>query len=152
MTKAEFYTVIIAAFALFVAIASFILSLFAFRKDNERLAARSWFYPAHEGMPRHIKVEAVNKGRRPIILTALGANYEDGNWRNMCLGHPDRGIQLNEKERHSWDMEDIGFLIFDAESSSAAVEFWFEDTIGKRYGVKGSKRHLESYFQQKGDN
>jgi hypothetical protein len=93
-----------------------------------------------------ISIEAVNTGRRLIILTGLGASY-DNNSRTMYLGkHPD-GIELKEKQRYLVDSSDVDFLIVDMQSGAGAIDFWFEDSLGDKHRVKGTKRHLLMYFQ-----
>lgn len=138
--------------ALLISGLSFVLSFYAIRRDNEKLKARSWFFPSYFNednqlnVMRRIRIEAVNSGRRPIILTFLGVKYDDGHEKSVYLEHPD-GVHLNEKEKFTQDDEDLFSMLYDHENGSAAVDMWFEDTLGKRHYIKGAKRHLELYFK-----
>ena len=143
----------IALSALVIACAGLGHSFFIGQRDKEKLRARSRFFPKYKDEndekihDARISIEAVNTGRRLIILTGLGASYDDNNSRTMYLGkHPD-GIELKEKQRYPVDSSDVDFLIVDMQSGAGAIDFWFEDSLGNKHRVKGAKRHLLMYFQ-----
>jgi len=93
-----------------------------------------------------LRVEAINVGRRPIILTLFGGYYEDGHWRGTYIGDYKTGVRLGENEKFSEDIDDLHHMIFDHEEGVTVSDFWFEDTLGRRYPVKGAKKHLGQFF------
>ena len=113
-------------------------------RDRSCVKAKSKFYPACSEMPPHILVEAVNTGRRPLILNVLGGKYIDGNLMNFKLGKDGQGIQLGENEPCSVVFEQHLFNF--GKHCSALGDLWLEDTTGRHYSIKGAKRHLEMYF------
>ncbi len=53
-----------------------------------------------------MRVEAVNTGQRPIILTVLGYNYASGARSGMYIGkEPHKGIRLGENEVFTEDLD-----------------------------------------------
>ena len=127
------------------AVAALSLALTAFRdfRDRSCLKAESKFNPKNDGMPARIRVEAKNTGRRPVVLTALGGKYEDGNRLIINVGDG-RGVQLSEKEKHIETIEN--HLLFFGANCSPLKDIWLEDTAGQHYSIKGAKRHLEMIF------
>ena len=130
--------------AIGISIASLALSAFKDFRDRSCLKAKSKFNPAYDGMPTLVRVEAVNVGRRPLVLAALGGKYADGNLVNINIGRDGQGVQLLENGSFSMAIEHQ--LFFFGETCSPLKKLWLKDTSGKRYGIKGVKRHLEMYF------
>jgi hypothetical protein len=81
-------------------------------------------------------------------LTLFGGYYEDGNWSGTYIGDHKTGIRLGENEKFSEDIDDLHHMLFDHEKSVAVSDFWFEDTLGRRYPVKRAKKQLEQFFKQ----
>ncbi|MHB8519975.1 MAG: hypothetical protein ACYDH9_04385 [Limisphaerales bacterium] len=106
------------------------------------------FYAAQEDRPPSMRVEAVNVGRRAVILTLFGGYYEDGRWRGTYIGDSNTGVRLGENERFTEDMDDRHHMLFDCEAEVAVTDLWFEDTLGRRYRVKGARKHLQQFFKR----
>jgi hypothetical protein len=139
----------ISVVALAISATSLSLSVYMALRDRGRLRTKSIFYAAHDGRPASMEVEAVNVGRRPVILRLVGGYYEDGGWNSQYIGDRKTGVRLEENERFSENIDDLRYMVIDHETGVAVTDLWFEDTLGRRYRVKGAKKHLEQFFKQK---
>jgi hypothetical protein len=145
MTNSE----IISTIALCVSGVSLGVSTFTSFRDRGRLKATSKYYPANEDEDGkwwrgHILVEAVNTGRRPIILTVFGGNYENEGWCGTYL-EDKKGVRLGENERFTEQVNCNHRML--KHNSRDAIDLWFEDTLGRRYRVKHAKKHLRSLLR-----
>lgn|SRR5690349_12700693 len=138
----------IAVTALAISVTSLSLSAYVALRDRGRLRTKSTFYAANEHRPALIRVEAVNVGRRPVLLRLFGGYYKNGSWSGTYIGNSTTGHRLAENEIFSEDIDDVHHMLFDHESGTNIVDLWFEDTLGRRYRVKGAKKHLQQFFKQ----
>jgi hypothetical protein len=134
--------------ALAISVTSLALSTYIALRDRGRLRTKSTFYAAHEDRPPSIRVEAVNVGRRPVILTLFGGYYERGHWSGTYIGDHKAGVRLGEKERFSENIDNLHHMLFDHDTGTPVSDLWFEDTLGRRYRVKNAKKHLAQFFKQ----
>jgi len=95
-----------------------------------------------------MEVEAVNVGRRPVVLRLVGGYYENGDWNGQNVGEGKTGVRLEENERYSENIDDLRYLVRDHETGGPVTELWFEPTRGRRYRIKGAKKHLKQFFKQ----
>jgi hypothetical protein len=82
-------------------------------------------------------------------------HYEDGDSATTNIGDDKTGVRLQENEKFSTEVSEAhpsGIhaldLLFHPESRAALTGLWFEDTLGRRYRVKGAKKHLKQLFKQ----
>jgi|ERR1039457_2077016 hypothetical protein len=133
--------------------------LYQQKRKTKNLVTKSWYYPKiepnkeHNGRNAHVKIEAANDSERPIILTELVAEYDDGSCRSIYVygqtnGNNTQGVQLKDQERHVVDMDDLQYLIVNPDTDKAAKDFWFVDSLGNKYPVKDAKQNLELYFKE----
>ena len=111
-------------------------------KTSSRLR-RFGLGPEDEEYEEYLEVKAVNCGRRPIILTMLGADFPNGGWIG---GHIKDGmLRLAENEAFTKDIRpgDPDTMPFEGEE---VIDLWFEDTLGRRYKVKDAKKNLKKLF------
>ncbi|WP_353176176.1 hypothetical protein [Salinisphaera sp. T5B8] len=131
----------IAACALIISIAGFLLSLYGTVLDRSKIKVEAIFYTAEYtyGQP-HIVVKATNHGRRAAIISRFGGDLEVGGWEAVQLGDKSGGVRLGEGEFTERPIvrEDLYVQFPDGESSSY-WNFWFEDSVGKRYIVPRSE-------------
>lgn len=135
----------ISIFALLVSMISLAISWhFGFR-DRANLKTSSVFYPSHPDYDEaHIKVEIVNHGRRPTILTLLGGDFEDGNWSGENIGEVGKGLRLSEHEKYERSIYQRDLLYVGPEGvMNEYINFWFEDTLGNRFEVKNSRELIK---------
>jgi hypothetical protein len=127
------------------------------QRKSIRLVTKSWFYPKidstddRHGRDAHVKIEAANDSERPIILTELVAEYDDGSWRSIYVYRQNdenktQGVQLNDQEKYTVDEDTFDFMVIDKESGEGATDFWFVDSLGNKYPVTDIKKNLELYF------
>lgn len=135
--------VTISALALVISVTSLGLSAHVAFRDRGRLRTKSTFYAAHEDRSPSMCVEAVNAGRRPVILTVFGGYYENGQSRGTYIGDYKTGVQLGENEKFSENIDALHHMLFDQETGAAVTDLWFQDTLGRRHRVKGAKKHLQ---------
>jgi hypothetical protein len=109
-----------------------------------RLAFSQW-----KNRAASIKVEAVNAGRRPVILTKIVGYYKDGDWCAVDIREDKIGIRLQEHETFSEDITDGASLnmLFHPISHATLTDLWFEDTLGRQYRVKNAKKQLKRLFK-----
>ena len=93
-------------------------------------------------------VKAVNIGRRPIILTSLVVQYDDGSTRGIPLGHYPDGLTLKEQEHYERTFEDGDNNLHCPEEGSSAYDFWFINTQGKKLRVAGSKELIKKVWEK----
>lgn len=139
---------IISAFAFAISVTSLGLSAYVALRDRGRVRAKSTFYAATEGRPASMRVEAVNIGRRPVILTLFGGYYENGCWSAVHIGDYKRGVRLEENERFRENIDGLHHMLFYPETGAAVTDLWFEDTLGRRYRVRGAKKNLKRFFER----
>lgn len=141
-------SIVISIIALVVSISSLSLSAYLAFRDRGRIRTKSTYYPAHEDRGAILRIEAVNIGRRPVILTLFGGLYENSHWNGVYIGETHIGHRLGENEKFTEDIDIRHHMLFDDKMESAVSEFWFEDTQGRRYPVKDSKKHLKRFFDE----
>jgi hypothetical protein len=141
-------SIIVSIIALVVSFGSLSVSTYAALRDRARLRAKSIF-SKWENRLASIKVEAVNVGRRPVILTKIVGYYKDGDSCATDIGEDKIGIRLQEHERFSEDITDGSSLdlLFHPISNATLTDLWFEDTLGRQYRVKSAKKHLKLLFK-----
>jgi hypothetical protein len=144
----------ISVVALAISLGSMGLSAYVALRDRGHLRTRSTFYRANRGYLPGMEVEAVNVGRRPVILTRLIWLYGKESWSFSHIGDVNTGLRLGENERFSERIDDGHHMLFYEEpfiSSSLTrkvTDLCFEDTLGRRYHIKGAKKHLVRFFKQ----
>jgi hypothetical protein len=154
MSVANFHAmtapIVIAIIALIVSFTSLGVSAFVALRDRGRLCVKSKFFSYEDGTAS-IQVEAVNKGRRPIILKRLTFEYEDGSQRNECVGDYEKGMRLGEHEAFSEQIDRMHRMLL-SEDSAALTDLWFVDSIGRKHRVKGTKKNLRLFFKHNAAN
>jgi hypothetical protein len=91
----------------------------------------------------NLKIKAVNCGRRPVILSMLGSIYSDGSWGGSYIEKEVGRLAENEKYEKTFSTGDSDIMSPDGEE---VVDFWFEDTLGRRYKVKNAKENLKKLW------
>lgn len=115
-------------------------------RDRARLRAKSTFQKFVNFPVASIKVEAVNVGRRPVILTRMVWHYGDASSTATPLGEDRTGIRLQEHEKFSENITDSTMLM-EPNSGASLTDLRFEDTLGRQYRVKHLKKHLKRLFK-----
>jgi hypothetical protein len=134
---------ILSIVALAVSVTSLGLSAYMASRDRGKLRTKSTFYAAYEGRSPVMRVEAVNAGRRPVILTVLGGYYENGDWSGTYIRDDTAGVRLGENEKFSEEIDRLHHMLFNHDTGAAVTDLWFQDTLGRRYRVEGAKKHLK---------
>lgn len=142
--------IIIASIALFVSFTSLGVSAFVALRDRGRLCAKSKLFEYEDGTAS-IQIEAVNKGRRPVILKLLTFEYEDGSQRNKCTGDYEKGMRLVEREPFLEQIDRMHRMLLN-EDAAALTDLWFVDSIGRKHRVKGAKKNLRLFFKHNAAN
>jgi hypothetical protein len=124
------------------------------------LITKSVFYPRidpteddRHGRRPYIHIEAANDSQRPIILTQLVVEYDDGHWRGSYVYNQDQedkmaGVRLNDQEKYEVGQDDFQFLVVNNETGEGARDFWFLDTLGNKHPITDIKANLERYWAQ----
>ena len=134
------HDIVISYVALAVSVFSVATSFYFGLRDRMKVGAYCTYYPAHPDYDRaNLKIRAVNRGRRVAVLTLFGGDTTDGNWQGEGLGERGAGLHLAEHEFYEREFyrEDVEAISPDRESEF--FELWFEDSLGRRHRVKGSK-------------
>jgi hypothetical protein len=142
----------IALAALVLSAISICISSYVAYRDRENLKVRAVFYPNENEnfkAPPKLKIEAVNSGRRPIILTAIGVDYPDRKYTAMSIGKETGGITLSEKQNYICDMDEVEFVRISVKDTQRPINLWVRDTMGVRHYAKGAKKGLRLFYQSK---
>jgi len=137
----------VAIAALLVSLTSLGFSIYFGFLDRSHLKASSKYNPEWEHSSAHITVSAVNHGRRPIILTLFGGTYEDGNWEGTSLEKDRAGLRLDENERFQETIRSGHDMLHSTLTGSRITDLWFQDTLGRRYKVKNSKKNVKLFWR-----
>jgi len=135
----------ISLLALCVSTASISLSWFFGFRDRANLRTSAILHSHNHGYQGTlIELEIVNHGRRPAILTYLVGEERDGGASAIVLGEKDRGIRLQEHEKYKITVYSHDLVIIDPEGNEHEyISYWFEDTLGRKYKVKGIRKLIE---------
>jgi hypothetical protein len=125
--------------AILIALASFICSLYFGLRDRSRVKASCRLY----NDDRMLTVQAVNHGRRPVVLIIFGGKYDSGQSSGTYLGEKSQGIRLGEHEKYEQELHSSHPMVYRPEHDTWIEDLWFEDTLGRRYRVKDAKRNLK---------
>ena len=90
----------------------------------------------------YLEIKAVNCGRRPVILSMLGTDYSDGSWGDTLIEKEGGHLGENEEYKKTVNAGDSDMI---SSKGKITVDFWFEDTLGRRYKVKNAKENLKNF-------
>ena len=140
----------IAISALVISVLSIGASFYFQYRDRVKLKASCKYLPAHPDYDRaHLKVKIVNCGRRPTLLTLFGGDLKDGGWQGTSLGGKNKALRLGEHEFHEEKFYHESIEAVAPDSMSEFTELWFEDSIGNRHIVKGSKEGIKKLSESR---
>ncbi len=139
--------------AIIIACISLVWSIYIGYRDRGNIKATSKIYyielTSYSEKPSkkipNLKIKAVNCGRRPVILSMFGTDYSDGAQGGSYIDKKDGRLAENEKYEVNIGIEDSNTMSPDGE---IAVDFWFEDTLGRRYIVKNAKENLKKFWEK----
>jgi hypothetical protein len=131
-----------------ISLGSFGVAAYNSFRDRPRLKVTSTFYDGSHGEPLHIRVEVVNKGRRPVILRLLGGDGSGDNWSGTHMEHEKGGLRLGEHEHHSFTIEKKDAVLFDPDDGPEQPfkRMWIQDSIGNRYSIPKSGEYIGKLF------
>ena len=137
--------------AILISCISLIWSIYVGCRDSGNIKATSEIYyfdmTGYSEKPSveipYLKIKAVNCGRRPVILSMFGADYSNGSWGGSYIEKEVGHLAENEKYEKTFNAGDSDTMSPDGEE---AVDFWFEDTLGRRYKVKNAKENLKKLW------
>ncbi|MQA39632.1 hypothetical protein [Rugamonas aquatica] len=140
--------------AILLSIAAFWISILNYRRDRAILQATSTYVEDWEGFNACLRVDIVNKGRRPIIIsTWVGAATErkffrrtaGSNWVGHCFVNHKEGITLTERQTHSFQLEPSE-LDFELQNGVEVIydDMWITDTLNHKHKIKGIREDLAS--------
>jgi hypothetical protein len=131
------------AAALAVALTSLGFSIFNILRDRGRVRVTSNFFAPSEYGNGHISISIVNAGRRTVILTYL--YFDDGTGHSVGSqfegGKPH--LRLGEHEPHRVVLEEEDLDQETPDDTIKAKVIWFEDTLGRRYKIKGIEKQIQ---------
>jgi hypothetical protein len=131
-------------FAILISCISLVWTIYVGYRDRGNIKATSKIsYNGPNSKYFHLQVKAVNCGRRPVILSMFGKDYSDGAWGGSYIEEKEGRLAENEKYEITIRAGDSDTMSPDGEE---AVDFWFEDTLGRRYKVKNAKENLKKLW------
>lgn len=75
----------------------------------------------------------------------LGSDYSDGSWSGI---HIEKEVgRLAENEKYEITIR-AGNSNTMSPEGEIAVDFWFEDTLGRHYKVKNAKENLKKLWEK----
>ena len=123
---------------------SLCLSFWVIYRDRSKLSIISQFYEGSpEYGPNRFMVKAVNKGKRPIYIRAVGGKLKKNGWMSTHVGDTEFGKKLEEGQyiQQEFTIDDI--YTEGPDFSDEYVEMWIEDSLGKRYKIPKSKKYIK---------
>jgi hypothetical protein len=101
--------------------------------------------------PAGILITIINHGAKPVDLEYLyfqygkqgGSRYAETVWDGDKYGRYRLEPELGKYDQF---FSDDDACIFTSEHGIRATEIYFQDSRGRRFRVKGSKRSLQAYF------
>ena len=134
--------------ALAVSIVSVVVSIYSSVRDRGRLKTGSVLYASHEGaFEPAIHIEAVNVGRRPLIIRMWGGSDDKGEYAGTPIEEDSGGKRLGEHERVEFVLHRGNLGFFYDGNTVDFTELWFEDTLGRRYMIKKSRDNIKGCNQ-----
>jgi len=131
-------------FAILISCISLVWTIYVGYRDRGNIKATSKIsYSGPDSKYFHLQVKAVNYGRRAVILSMFGVDYSDGSWGGSYIEEKEGRLAENEKYEITIRAGDSNTMSPDGE---IAVDFWFEDTLGRRYKVKNAKENLKKLW------
>ena len=125
-------------------------------RDRAVLKVTSTYSEDWEGFHACVRINIVNTGRRPIILSRwVGAETKRGrlgrrsvsNWMGTYFD-PKDALTLGEHQPHTFQLESDEIL--DMLPDGEVVVFddmWIMDTVGRRHKIKGIRENIASLRQ-----
>jgi len=130
--------------AIIIACISLGWQIYLGHRDRGNIKATSKiFYDGPGSKYFHLQVKAVNYGRRPVILSIFGADYSNDAGSGTYIEKENSRLTENEKYEITIRAGDSNTMSPDGEE---AIDFWFEDTLGRRYKVKNAKENLKKLW------
>lgn len=145
----------IALVALVVSMMSAGFSISFGLRDRARVRADSHFYAAGADEDGHwsppgVLVRIANHGRRTIYLEYLYFKYGRAGHADLAetLWEGDKygRCRLSEGDKYEQFFDPDADGIFTNDEGVRATQIFFEDSLGRRYKVRGAKHSLEAYF------
>ena len=132
--------------ALIVSVVSAGASIFFGVRERARIKTSSVLYRGDEDHEPTIVISAVNVGRRPLIIRMWVGTNPAGEYAGTYVDGPNDGKRLGELERLEIRIRntDLGLYVDELIEFS---ELWFEDTVGRRYRVKNSRKNIEEFWK-----
>ncbi len=138
--EASFY---LSAGAVLISLISFVWAIHVGNRDRAKLKATSTFYEPEspeDGVP-YLEVKVMNYGRRPVILTGIGAKYLSS--ESAWISLEKKAVRLGENDKFEIFINAGDCYTVDPLDGKKAIDLWFEDTLGRRYKIKSVKKHLK---------
>lgn len=134
----------IAILALIVSAISLITSFYFGYRDKVNLKTECKYFDFHPEYDRaHLNIKITNHGRRPALLRWFGGRLRNGKWQAEGFEGKDSIKRLGEHEFYHRKFYKDDILAISPDDESEYVELWFEDSLGYRHVVKGSKKGIE---------
>ena len=146
-------SLIISIIAIIISVFAAISSFYFQFRDKVKLKTslnRYEYIPEFNDRAR-LTIKIVNKGRRPALLTLFGGNLANNGWVGSGLGEEDKFIRLSESEFYERDFykEDIEQITPEMDYPEF-VDLWFQDSLGNRHIIKGSRNGIIWLKKQQG--
>jgi len=132
--------------AIIIACISLFWSIYLGYRDRGNIKATSKIsYNGPNSKYFYLQIKAVNCSRRPVVLSMFGKDYSNGAWEGSYIEEKEGRLAENEKYEITIRAGDSDTMSPDGEE---AVNFWFEDTLGRRYKVKNAKENLKKLWKK----
>lgn len=132
--------------ALLVSLVSVSFSIYFNAREKARLKVVSRVYRGDDREAPSIAITAINVGRRPLILRMWGGTDDQKKWAGTFLGEGKQGLRLDEHERFDLALGNCDLGLFHEDAVIEFTHLWFEDNLGRRYQIKGSRKHIKEFW------
>ncbi|UTY57010.1 hypothetical protein [Massilia sp. erpn] len=134
-----------------VSVLSLLVASINFFRDRAVLQVTSSYEPGWNEFTARIRITAVNKGRRPIILHSWGGAATKGRFIRRIDGIKWMTQQFVDSEGHTLTEQkpyhhviEAADLEFDLQDGTDFMidDVWIIDTVGRRHNIKGIRENV----------
>lgn len=135
---------VLSVVAIGISLASLGWQIRTWSADRTKTSTRSRFYSGDEDREPGLLVAIAVDGPRPIVVRWLCMKREDGTWSGTSVGEG-KGIRLSNGDHYEETLRGNDLYSQDWETHEylAAVDFYFEDSLGRKHFIKDCRENLQ---------
>lgn len=137
---------VLSSLAIGVSLLSLAWQVRTWQADRTRVRTRSQFYLGDEERPPTLRLSIAVDGPRQVVLRLLCEKLDNGNWSGTYLGDDYKmGLRLSDGAHFETTLtaDELWHFDYDEGDLLAVHDFYFEDSLGRKYPVQDCKKNIE---------